>query len=186
MRDFEVADRSKERVLLASPIGLKYKFLPVGIAILKSYLSKRSTFQVDTLSLCVTFSEYLARNHPSLTIYDTQMGEWGSSFHELYFATKYFNHADPRHLLGETLADYLRKQDIFQVGPWEAVETYSEEIHHPHRPCFRILPTFGILFPGKIKAGTGGVSSLCPGFFVHCPAGFQCSIPCPVRQAVRT
>jgi radical SAM superfamily enzyme YgiQ (UPF0313 family) len=106
-------------ILLVSSVGYAHGWLPHGLGLIKGYLTKTTDFRVETLSLCVTFSDYVRKEHAALAPYDQQMGEWGSSFHELYFSASYFGHAEPDALLRNAVADYLTGGDIFRLAPWD-------------------------------------------------------------------
>jgi hypothetical protein len=106
-------------ILLVSAVGNAHGWVPHGLGLLKGYLTKTTAYPVETLSLCVRFSEYVRRAHPALVAYDRQMGEWGSSFHELYFAARYFAHADPGALLRAAADDYVHGGDIYRATPWD-------------------------------------------------------------------
>ncbi|MEW6737889.1 MAG: radical SAM protein, partial [Acidobacteriota bacterium] len=118
--DMQTSARYSEQrgILLVSPVGFAHGWAPLGIALIKAYLSAYTNFQPQTLSLCVSFSNYIAREHPGLAEYDKQMGEWGSSFHELYFAAQYFKHAPAQQLIREAVVDYIEGQDIYRRPPW--------------------------------------------------------------------
>lgn len=113
------AGAARPPVLLVSAVGYAHGWVPHGPGLIKGYLAKTTPFPVESLSLCVTFSEHVRRHRPALAPYDQQMGEWGSSFHELYFAARYFGHAEPEALLREAVADFLRGGDIFRLAPWD-------------------------------------------------------------------
>jgi len=109
----------RERVLLVSPVGYAAGWVPHGIGLIKAYLGKTTDLEVETLSLCIKFSEHLRAAKPGLAQYDEEMGEWGSSYHELYFAARYFGHADPEALLRGAVVDLLQGDDIFRAAPWD-------------------------------------------------------------------
>ncbi len=123
---------SGQRILLVSTVGFASGWVPLGIALIKSYLSHHTRFQVETLSLSVQFSEHVERTRPALASYDQQMGEWGSSFHELYYAASYLGHAPREQLLREAIRHYLEGTDIYRVAPWESRPAASEAMIEFH------------------------------------------------------
>lgn len=110
---------SARPILLVSAVGNAHGWVPHGLGLLKGYLARTTVYPVETLSLCMRFSEHVQRAHPALVAYDRQMGEWGSSFHELYFAAHYFAHADPEALLRAAADDYVHRGDIYRPTPWD-------------------------------------------------------------------
>ncbi|MDJ0841413.1 MAG: radical SAM protein [Acidobacteriota bacterium] len=106
------------RILLVTPVGYARGWPPLGPALIKAYLQRYTRFRVETLSLCIRFSEHLRRNEPGLVQYDEEMGEWGSSFHEYGAAAAYFGHRDPDDI-EDTVTDFLTGGDIFRGAPWE-------------------------------------------------------------------
>ncbi|HSK01179.1 MAG TPA: hypothetical protein VK932_08055, partial [Kofleriaceae bacterium] len=106
-------------VLLVSTVGYAHGWVPHGLGLIKGYLARTTELPIETLSLCVRFSDHVRQAHPALAPYDRQMGEWGSSFHELYFAARYFGHAEPEALLRAAATDFLQGGDIFRATPWD-------------------------------------------------------------------
>ena len=118
----------KRQILLVSSVGFAHGWAPLGISLIKSYLAAHTPFSAETLSLCLKFSQFIAREEPGLAEYDRQMGEWGSSFHELYFSAHYFNHADTDVIIKEVAADYVEGGDIFRQPPWTPKRTASSAL----------------------------------------------------------
>jgi uncharacterized Fe-S cluster-containing radical SAM superfamily protein len=115
----EALQPAAESILLVSSVGHAHGWIPHGITLLKGYIEAFSSFKVENLALSLEFSHKLAQTHPWLVTYDQDMGEWGTSVHELYFAARYFGHADPEELLRATFVDQLEGRDIYQTAPWE-------------------------------------------------------------------
>jgi hypothetical protein len=110
---------SEVRLLLISPVGFAYGWVPMNIARLRAFVASSGAGKARTLSLCVRFSAYVARERPELAEHDRQMGEWGSSFHELYFGARYFGHENPETLIREAVNNQLCGRDIFKAAPWQ-------------------------------------------------------------------
>lgn len=110
---------SEVRLLLISPVGFAHGWPPMNIARLRAFVAASGAGRARTLSLGVRFSAHVARERPDLAEHDRQMGEWGSSFHELYFGAKYFGHDTPISLIREAVVNQLAGRDIFKAAPWE-------------------------------------------------------------------
>lgn len=104
---------NKKDLLLVSSVGFSSGWVPLNVGLLKSSLLAKG-HTVDLWLLCLSFSEYLRKKHSNLLYIDENIGEWGYSFHEPYFAAKFLNHTDPKQLLLKTLDLKRKNRDIYK------------------------------------------------------------------------
>lgn len=100
-------------MLVAVP-GFAAGWPPLGIARLKAILLSQG-FHADTLCLSLRFTEAIATNAPDLSSIDAEAGEFGCSWHEVFFASLLFGHAAAEELLGSCVRDRHANVDIYRT-----------------------------------------------------------------------
>ena len=105
----------KLSILLISAPGFASGWAPLNIARMKSFLTDKG-YHVDTMPLCVFFTDYISRRYPSFRKLDEEIGEFGHTWHELYFAANLFGHEKPERLIMQSLIDMNTNKDIYYTG----------------------------------------------------------------------
>ncbi|MHC4631074.1 MAG: B12-binding domain-containing radical SAM protein [Planctomycetota bacterium] len=105
----------KIRIALLCNVGFEAYWYPLGISMLKENLERCTNIRVDNYYLSSEFSWYIDRYYPELIEINAEIGEEGNSYHEIYFSTKLFNHADPQVLIEKVLLDELNENDIYRT-----------------------------------------------------------------------
>lgn len=99
-------------IMLVSAPGFAHGWSPLNIARIKSFLREKG-YYTNTMPLCVYFTDYIIRHHPRLKKLDEEIGEFGYTWHEVYFSTVLFGHAKPEKLIMKSVADMHSNKDIF-------------------------------------------------------------------------
>lgn len=128
-------DTKTSRILLVAPVGFAVGWAPLGIAVLKAFIKSSTKFDVDTLNLSVKFTDYLEEKYPAIADFNHDMGEWGTSIHELYFGAMYFGHASPTSVIAAAMKNRTHRTDIYQAPPWIPAPTIipAMEAYHVRR-----------------------------------------------------
>jgi hypothetical protein len=101
-------------IIIASVPGFAYGWVPLNVARITGFL-KHAGYAARNLSLSTQFSELISRKYPNLTSIDKEIGEFGHSWHELYFSAELFSHASPRELIEQCLIDLELNRDIYHT-----------------------------------------------------------------------
>lgn len=99
-------------ILLISPVGFASGWVPSNIGLLASALNANQ-IEAETFFMCVEFTEKLRTDNPGLLYIDKDIGEWGYSFHEPFFAAKLFGHIRPEKLLQRLVKYKYENKDIY-------------------------------------------------------------------------
>ncbi|MDD5326241.1 MAG: radical SAM protein [Phycisphaerae bacterium] len=102
-------------VLLVSAPGFANGWTPLNIARIKSLLIQKG-HHANTMPLCVYFTDYITRHHSQFKKLDEEIGEFGQSWHELYFSATLFGHDNPEKLIMKSLVDMHLNKDIFYTN----------------------------------------------------------------------
>lgn len=102
-------------VLIVSAPGFAHGWSPLGVARLAAYVAQYG-HEVETLPLCVSFTDYITRRRGHLVEIDEDVGEFGTAFHELYFSSLLFGHDSSERLLKTAVRDMLWNRDIYCHG----------------------------------------------------------------------
>ena len=103
------------RIALICNVGFEPFWYPLGISMLKENLERCTNVHVDNYYLSSEFSWYIERYYKHLTEINDEIGEDGNCYHEIYFSTKLFNHADPRTLIEKVILDEYNGKDIYRT-----------------------------------------------------------------------
>ncbi len=101
-------------ILLVSAPGFEYGWSPLGIARLKGFLRAKG-YRARCLPLCVLFTDHLRRHAPYLIPVDTQISEFGTCWHEVFYSGMVFGHARPEDLLLDCVKDRHANVDIYRT-----------------------------------------------------------------------
>lgn len=99
-------------ILLISPVGFASGWVPSNIGLLRSLLESNQ-IEAETYFMCVEFTQKLRTDNPGLLYIDKDIGEWGYSFHEPFFAAKIFGHVKPEKLLQRLVKYKYENKDIY-------------------------------------------------------------------------
>lgn len=102
----------KIQIALVCNIGFAADRHPFSIALLKQQLEASTNTCVDNYFLSSEFTYYIMRYFPHLVEINSDIGEIGSAYHDFYFSTKVFKHADPRQLIYKVLLNQYNETDI--------------------------------------------------------------------------
>jgi B12 binding domain/Radical SAM superfamily len=132
-------------IILVSVPGFAHGWVPLNVARITAFL-KSADVTARNLSLCVQFSDFIVRKHPHLEAIDKEIGEFGYSWHELYFSAQLFGHAPPRELIEACLTDLELNRDIYhtQLG-FDSAEPTGADRPAIRRKARRILNYCGIM-----------------------------------------
>jgi len=103
------------RIALICNVGFEPFWYPLGISMLKENLERCTNVHVDNYYLSSEFSWYIERYHEHLTEINDEIGEDGNCYHEIYFSTKLFNHADPQTLIEKVILNECNGKDIYRT-----------------------------------------------------------------------
>ncbi|MHC4346274.1 MAG: B12-binding domain-containing radical SAM protein [Planctomycetota bacterium] len=103
------------RIALICNVGFEPYWYPLGISMLKENLERCTNVHVDNYYLSSEFSWYIDRYYPHLSEINADIGEEGNCYHEMYFSTKLFNHADARALIEKVFLDECNGKDIYRT-----------------------------------------------------------------------
>ncbi len=103
------------KIALICNVGFEPYWYPLGISMLKENLERCTNVVVDNHYLSSEFSWYIDRYYPHLSEINAEIGEDGNCYHEIYFSTKLFNHADPRALIEKVFLDECNQRDIYRT-----------------------------------------------------------------------
>jgi len=112
-RNPQASPRASSILLLSVP-GLAQGWSPLGIARLKAYLRAHG-LRADTLPLCVLFTNHLRRHAPHFLALDAEIAEFGTTWHELFYAGLLFGHATPDDLILQSVLDRRSNVDVYRT-----------------------------------------------------------------------
>lgn len=117
-----------QRIVLVSTPGFAHGWAPLNIARLKAYLQEKG-HPVTALFLSAEWSDEVKRRYRALLQIDKELGEFGHTWHEMYFAGLLFGHAAPGELIRATLRESERNEDIHytQLGFGEELPEIDED-----------------------------------------------------------
>lgn len=125
-----------------SPPGFTTGWTPLNIARMKAFLMFYG-YKVVNLPLCIEFSHYIQQRYGYLKSIDCNIGEFGYTWHEMYFSALLFQHRSSQDLIRQTVYDMYCGKDIFgtvltfnaKTNPPTSANRIRAESRRIHRYC---------------------------------------------------